>query len=74
MTSGLTFGNSLDIQNASTITISQPSLKGIDSIFMRSSGDINLRVANISSGKISLNANRNLVFDGNYPNLTISTT
>jgi hypothetical protein len=64
MTSGLTFGSSLDIQNASSITISQPSLKGIDSIFMRASGDITLRVANISSAKISINTNRHLTFDG----------
>jgi len=41
---------------------------------MRASNDITLRVANISSAKISINANRNLAFDGNYPNLTISTT
>ncbi len=41
---------------------------------MRASSDIVLRVANISSAKLSINANRNLVFEGNYTNLTISTT
>jgi hypothetical protein len=41
---------------------------------MRASGDIFLRVANISSSRISINTNRNLAFDGAFSNLTLSTT